>query len=123
MNKYVYKLGEFSGSDYLEFRKGNSGSGRKFLRQDSLYVLDNAFYFFLESAFQKVFVSFDMFEDTSVTRGEWRKMMQLNIPETVLPEFVSDAKETISAIDRWVTEEIGENEEFIVIGVKQKRAI
>lgn len=117
MNKYVYKLGEFSGSDYLEFRKGNSGAGRKFLRQDSLYVLDNAFYFFLKSAFQKVFVSFDMFEDTSVTRGEWRKMMQLNIPETVLPGFVSDAKETISAIDRWVTEEIGENEEFIVIGV------
>lgn len=117
MNKYVYKLGEFSGSDYLEFRKGNSGAGRKFLRQDSLYVLDNAFYFFLEGAFQKVFVSFDMFEDTSVTRGEWRKMMQLNIPETVLPGFVSDAKETISAIDRWVTEEIGENEEFIVIGV------
>ena len=50
-------------------------------------------------------------------------MMQLNIPETVLPEFVSDAKETISAIDRWVTAEIGENEEFIVIGVSQKRAI
>ena len=44
-------------------------------------------------------------------------MMQLNIPETVLTEFVSDAKETISATDRWVTEEIGENEEFIVIGV------
>ena len=82
-----------------------------------LFVLDNAFYFFLESAFQKVFVSFDMFEDTSVTRGEWRKMMHLNIPETVLPEFVSDAKKTISAINRWVTEEIGENEEFIVIGV------
>lgn len=117
MNKYVYKLGEFSGSDYLKFRKGNFGAGRKFLRQDSLFVLDNAFYFFLESAFQKVFVSFDMFEDTSVTRGEWRKMMHLNIPETILPEFVSDAKETISAIDRWVTEEIGENEEFIVIGV------
>ena len=40
MNEYVCKLGEFSGSDYLEFRKGNSGAGRKFLRQDSLYVLD-----------------------------------------------------------------------------------
>ena len=37
MNKYVYKLGEFSGSDYLKFRKGNSGAGRKFLRQDCLY--------------------------------------------------------------------------------------
>lgn len=87
MNKYVYKLGEFSGSDYLEFRKGNSGAGRKFLRQDSLYVLDNAFYFFLESAFQKVFVSFDMFEDTSVTRGEWRKMMQLNIQKPFSPNL------------------------------------
>jgi hypothetical protein len=30
MNKYVYKLGEFSGSDYLEFRKGNSGAGTRF---------------------------------------------------------------------------------------------
>lgn len=96
MNKYVYKLGEFSGSDYLEFRKGNSGSGRKFLRQDSLYVLTTRFTFSWKAHF---------------------KMMQLNIPETVLPEFVSDAKETISAIDRWVTEEIGENKEFIVIGV------
>lgn len=75
------------------------------------------FTFSWKAHFQKVFVSFDMFEDTSVIRGEWRKMMQLNIPETVLPEFVSDAKETIYAIDRWVTEEIGENEEFIVIGV------
>ena len=36
MNEYVCKHGEFSGSDYLEFRKGNSGAGRKFLRQDSL---------------------------------------------------------------------------------------
>lgn len=26
-------------------------------------------------------------------------------------------KETVSAIDRWVTEEIGENEGFIIIGV------
>ena len=41
----------------------------------------------------------------------------LNIPETVLPEFVNEAMETLSAIDRWVTEEIGENEEFIIIGV------
>ena len=71
MNKYVYKLGEFSGSDYLEFRKGNSGASRKFLRQDSLYVQDNAFNFIMTSAIQKVSVSIDMFEDTSVTRGEW----------------------------------------------------
>ena len=34
--------------------------------------------------------------------------------ETLVPVRT---KETVSAIDRWVTEEIGENEEFIVIGV------
>ena len=108
MNEYVCKHGEFSGSDYLEFRKGNSGAGRKFLRQDSLYVLDSAFFFF---------TFFDMFEDTCVTRREWQEIMLLNIPEIVPSEFVNEAMETLSAIDRWVTEEIGENEEFIVIGV------
>ena len=117
MNEYVFKLGEFSGSDLLEFRKGNSDAGRKFLRQDSLYVLDNAFFFFLESMFQEVIPSFDMFEDTCVTKKEWQEIMQLNISENVCPEFVNEVEETISAIDRWVTEELGENEEFIVIGV------
>ena len=62
MNEYVCKLGEFSGSDYLEFRKGNSGAGRKFLRQDSLYVLDSAFFFFLERIFREIITFFDMFE-------------------------------------------------------------
>ena len=28
MNEYVCKLGGFSGSDSLEFRKGNSGAGK-----------------------------------------------------------------------------------------------
>ena len=114
MNEYVCKLGEFSGSDYLEFRKGNSGAGRKFLRQDSLYVLDSAFFFFLERIFREIITSFDMFEDTCVTRREWQEIMHLNIPEIVPSEFVNEAMETLSAIDRWVTEEIGENEEFIV---------
>ena len=117
MNEYVCKLGEFSGSDYLEFRKGNSGAGRKFLRQDSLYVLDGAFFFFLERIFREIITSFDMFENTCVTRREWQEIMYLNIPEIVPSEFVNEAMETLSAIDRWVTEEIGENEEFIVIGV------
>ena len=117
MNKYVYKLGEFSGSDYFEFRKGNSGTGRKFLRQDSLYVLDNAFFFFLERIFQENISAFDMFEDTCVTRREWQEIMHLSISEIVPSEFVNEAKETVSAIDRWVTEEIGESEEFIIIGV------
>ena len=117
MKEYVCKLGEFSGSDYLEFRKGNSGAGRKFLRQDSLYVLDSAFFFFLERIFREIITSFDMFEDTCVTRREWQEIMHLNIPEIVPSEFVNEAMETLSAIDRWVAEEIGENEEFIVIGV------
>ena len=34
--------------------------------------------------------------------------------ETLVPVRT---KETVSAIDRWVTEEIGENEGFIVIGL------
>ena len=117
MNEYVCKLGEFSGSDYLEFRKGNSDAGRKFLRQDSLYVLDSAFFFFLERIFREIITSFDMFEDTCVTRREWQEIMHLDISEILPSEFVNEAMETLSAIDRWVTEEIGENEEFIVIGV------
>lgn len=117
MDEYVFKLGEFSGSDILEFRKKDAGAARKFVRQDSLYVLDNAFYFFLESIFQEVVVSFDMFESTYVTKEEWKKIMNLDISEIVCSKFVNEAKETLSAIDRWVTEEIGENEGFIVIGV------
>lgn len=117
MNRSVFKLGEFSGSDCLEFRKGNANAGRKFLRQDSLYVLDDAFSFFLESLFQKVIPAFNMFEDTYVTRSEWQKVMQLNILETVLPEFVTEAEETLAAIDRWIATEIGETEGFRIIGV------
>ena len=96
MNEYVCKLGEFSGSDYLEFRKGNSGAGRKFLRQDSLYVLDSAFFFFLERIFREIITSFDMFEDTCVTRREWQEIMHLNIPEIVPSEFVDKGVRTKS---------------------------
>lgn len=67
--------------------------------------------------FREIITSFDMFEDTCVTRREWQEIMHLNIPEIVPSEFVNEAMETLSAIDRWVAEEIGENEEFIVIGV------
>ena len=71
----------------------------------------------LERIFREIITFFDMFEDTCVTRREWQEIMHLNIPEIVPSKFVNEAKETVSAIDRWVTEEIGENEEFIVIGV------
>jgi len=37
--------------------------------------------------------------------------------EIVPFEFVNEAKATMPDIGRWVREEIGENEEFIIIGV------
>lgn len=43
--------------------------------------------------------------------------MQLNILETVLPEFVTEAEETLGVIDRWIATEIGETEGFRIIGV------
>ena len=58
-----------------------------------------------------------MFEDTYVTRSESQKVMQLNILETVLPEFVTEAEETLGVIDRWIATEIGETEGFRIIGV------
>ena len=117
MNTYVFKLGEFSGSDCLEFRKGNANAGGKFLRQDSLYVLDDAFFFFLENTFKEIVAAFDMFEDTCITKNQWQKIMHLSIPEIVRPEFVNEARETLAAIDCWVEDEVGEDKEFIVIGV------
>lgn len=45
------------------------------------------------------------------------EIMHLNIPEIVPFAFVNEAKATMPDIDRWVREEIGENEEFIIIGV------
>ncbi|MFQ9555893.1 MAG: hypothetical protein ACLR1P_08035 [Oscillospiraceae bacterium] len=107
MNKYVYKLGEFSGSDYLEFRKGNSGAGRKIA--STRFTVCNwttRFTFSWKVHFKKSLCHSICLKILVLQEEEWRKLMQLNIPETVLPEFVSDAKETISAIDRWVTGEI-----------------
>lgn len=117
MYKFVFKLGEFSGSNFLEFQKKSAGTEKKFYRQDSLYVLDDAFFQFLELIFREVIDTFDMFEDTCVSKSDWQKIMCLNISEIILPEFVDMVKETLCAIDRWVQEEIGEGEEFIAIGV------
>ncbi len=47
MSEYVFSLGEFSGSDFLELRRGYNVTDHKFTKQDSLYVLDNAFFLFL----------------------------------------------------------------------------
>lgn len=45
------------------------------------------------------------------------EIIHLYISEIVPFEFVNEAKATMPDIDRWVREEIGENEEFIIIGV------
>lgn len=45
------------------------------------------------------------------------EIIHLHISEIVPFGFVNEAKATMPDIDRWVREEIGENEEFIVIGV------
>lgn len=117
MNQYVFRPGACSGSDHLQFRKKDARAGEEPPRQDALYVLDMAFFFFLESIFKEVIATFDMFEDTCITRKQWQSIARLNIPEIVPPEFVHEARETVSSIDHWVQEEIGEDEEFIVIGV------
>lgn len=117
MSEYAFQLGEFSGSEYLELRKGSAHEGRKFLKQDSLYVLDNAFFFFLESIFKEVVAAFDMFEDTCITKNQWQEIMLLSIPDIVHPDFINEAEKTLVAINRWVEEKIGDGEEFIIIGV------
>ena len=48
MSEYVFRLGEFNGSDMLEFQhKKQPVSEKKFWDPDSLYLEDAAFYFFL----------------------------------------------------------------------------
>lgn len=44
-------------------------------------------------------------------------IIHLYISEIVPFAFVNEAKATMPDIDRWVREEIGENEEFIIIDV------
>jgi len=45
------------------------------------------------------------------------EIIHLYISEIVPFAFVNEAKATMPDIDRWVREEIGENEEFIIIDV------
>ena len=53
MNKYVYKLGEFSGSDYLKFRKGNSGASGSFFDKIHCMYWTTRFTFSWQAHFKK----------------------------------------------------------------------
>jgi hypothetical protein len=117
MNEYIFRLGEFKGSDLLEFRKGNDRTERKFQRADSLYVLDDAFFFFLESIIKNVVPEFDMFEDTYISNEQWRAVMQLDIERLVYDDYVQTVRETLKAIDSWVESLSKEDEGFTVLGV------
>ena len=114
---YIYRLGEFEGSDLLEFRAGADRAERKFLRQDSLYVLDVAFWFGLEAVFREVEPCFDMFEDTVITKRQWREMTRLDLNEILDEAFVREIAETIHGINEWVEATIPDGGKFLVIGV------
>lgn len=117
MEKYVFALEELTGSDFLEFAKGKTWDGKKFYAKDSLYVSDDAFFFFLENMFRTIVPTFDMFEHTRVTREEWQKIRKLRLARFVDPKDRNDAEIALAAIDRWVQETIAANEDFVVIGV------
>jgi hypothetical protein len=118
MNEYIFQLGEFSGSDLLEFRKGNDRNERKFQRADSLYVLDDAFFFFLESIIMAAVPEFDMFEDTYISKQQWHSVMQLDIAPFICSKDIEVAYETLKVIDSWVESSIkADDEGFIVLGV------
>ncbi len=117
MNQYVFHLGEFGGSALLEFRKGNNHKERKFSNSDSLYVSDDAFFFFLEYLFRHVVSTFDMFEDTCISKKQWSDVMRLSIPDLLNGKFADEAMKTLETINGWVEEHVADDEEFIVIGV------
>ena len=116
---YIYHLGEFSGSDLIEFQSCDLPERRKFSDPVSLYVDDAAFYFYLETLFQEVVSDFDMFEDTIITRNQWHQITLLN-PSSLLnidADELQLIQKTLSGIDRWVAENVSEGGSFLVIGV------
>ena len=117
MCEYVFSLGEFSGSDFLELRKGYNVTDHKFTRQDSLYVLDNAFFLFLEVLFRDVVDNFDMFENTYMSKSQWQLIMKLDLKEFVYPDDFDVAMQTLSDINDWVEVHVDNDSGFTVIGV------
>jgi hypothetical protein len=117
MNEYIFRLGEFKGSDLLEFQKGNDRERKYFQRADSLYVAEDAFSLFLEGIIKEVVPEFDMFEDTYISKEQWRAVMQLNIEQLICDDYVQTVRETLKEIDSWVESSIKEDEGFTVLGV------
>lgn len=117
MDKYVFHSGKPDGSDWVEFRKGSVRDESAFLRTDSLYVSDNAFFFFLEAIIKEVIPSFDMFQETCMVKRQWDEIMELNIAEIIDASVLKDAQVTLKAIHCWIECHIGDDEEFTIIGV------
>ncbi|HIT57906.1 MAG TPA: hypothetical protein IAA94_08135 [Candidatus Galloscillospira stercoripullorum] len=117
MNKYIFALGEFSDSNFLELRKACNIKDHKLTRPDSLYVIDDAFFFFLEAIFREVVEDFDMFEDTYISKSQWQRIMKLNLKEIVDPNDFNIVMQILSDINDWVEVHIDDACGFIVIGV------
>ena len=117
MHRYIFSLGEFSGSDFLELRKGCKVTDHKFTRLDSLYIIDDAFFFFLEALFREVVEDFDMFEDTYISKSQWQRIMKLNLTEIFDPNNLSIVRLILSVINDWVKVHIDDACGFSVIGV------
>lgn len=117
MKHFIFELGDFNGSEYLELRKGYVCSERKFTRSDSLYILDDAFYFFLEAVFFAVVSSFDMFEDTFISKSQWKRIMNLNLKDVVDFEDYDLVAKTLDEINNWVKSIPDSESGFTVIGV------
>ena len=116
---FIYHLGEFNGSDLLEFQSCDLPERNKFQDFHSLYVEDTAFYWYLECLFQEIVTGFDMFGDTRITKKQWHEIMALDVPSL----FDADRSEleriqqTLTEIDLWVTENVSESGSFLVLGV------
>ena len=118
MSEYVFHLGEFNGSDMLEFQhKKQPVSEKKFWNPDSLYVEDAAFYFFLEDIFKEVVPDFDMFEHTVVEKSQWKEIMQLDHSKWAGNIDAQTITDTMNEINEWVKHFIPDDEAFFVLGV------
>ena len=118
MSRYVFHLGEFNGSDMLEFQlEKQHGSEGKFRDSDSLYVEDVAFYFFLEDIFKEVVLDFDVFEDTAIEKSQWEKIMQLNCLRYAGNIDAQLIVDTLNEINEWVNRFIPDDGCFVVMGV------
>lgn len=117
MENFIFKLGNFNGSEYLELREGRDLSDRKFTRTDSLYILDDAFYCFLEAVFSEVVADFDMFENIYISKSQWEGILHLDLTDVVDSTDYDLAAKTLNDINDWVKTIPDSVSGFTVIGV------